>query len=406
MKHQPPKLWCNQPTTLQLKLNQNNKWPKFQLQVKRREAIKNIDAIIREAGESEDIELTWEPSTEPELMSSDKFILLTGDGLNNKEPSPEHEESLILDISHTSEDNEDWRISDGWREEHLPEEEQCSEEEELPFLELEESEPPPEEDTFFIWEEELLLEERHILEDWLLEESDSPSSELLEPEPLPEEEHSSPEEEPLILDGWPEEELILLEERQDSLESEPLEPKPLPEEEQLLPDIELISLEEEHISPEEEPLSLEEELLLEPDILDVKLTWEEEDWWLPEEELISLEEELSSPETEELLTPDISDTLECSLTEEELPTLDTEPILEELLPLEEELGWLEREHTSDILPTKELLPEDTESTWWREEDISHGWEEWREEPSDSSNTTSTITDEEHIIDLMNTSPLL
>ena len=57
-----------------------------------------------------------------------------------------------------------------------------------------------------------------------------------------------------------------------------------------------------------------------------------------------------------------SDTSECSLTEEDSPTLDTEPTSEELLPLEEELGWLEEELTSDISPTKELLPEDTEST--------------------------------------------
>ena len=164
MKHQPHKLWCNQLTTPQLN-NQNSKWPKFQLLVKRREPIKNIDAIIEEAGDLEDIELTWEPSTKPELMSSDKFILLTGDGLNNKELLPEHEELLILDISHTSEDNEDWLILDGWREELLLEQELLPEED--IWLELEQPEPEllPEEEQFSLPEEELLPREEHILED-------------------------------------------------------------------------------------------------------------------------------------------------------------------------------------------------------------------------------------------------
>lgn len=188
-----------------------------------------------------------------------------------------------------------------------------------------------------------------------------------------------------------------------SLEEEP----PLPEEElplleleqeQELPllEEELISPEEELISLEEEPLELEQEQEQELPILEELLPWEEEECWLPEEDKLLPELEQELPPIEDGWSPDTEDTSESSLTEEEWPTLDTELILEEFMPPEEELGSQEEELTSSISPEEELLWEDTESTWWREEDISHGSEEWETEQDISSTDIGiiTTTDEE------------
>jgi hypothetical protein len=64
------------------------------------------------------------------LIFSDQSVWLTGNGLESREDLLEHEELLTSNISHTSEECEDWLISDGSSEEHLPEEEQLLEEEE------------------------------------------------------------------------------------------------------------------------------------------------------------------------------------------------------------------------------------------------------------------------------------
>mgnify|MGYP003326078061 CR=1 FL=1 len=122
-----------------------------------------------------------------------------------------------------------------------------------------------------------------------------------------------------------------------------------------------------------------------------------EDWHILDglrEEHLPEEEQLL--EEEESLSLDTEDGSESWHTEEEWPTLDTEPILEELLPPEEELGSQEEELTSSISPEEELPLEDTESTWPREEDISHGSEEWETEQEDSSTDLDIITDEHFV----------